>query len=696
MSQPQQQQLQPPRVCLIKLPPHHYLHVLDRNTMVTRLAVGPRTLRCCEHEQVVQGPSRMLVVPPRHYCLVRNPAVRDGASGAVRVDADGQTVLRHGDVEGEVTPFQVVPANEALRLRALRDFEDTCQAGKGKLARRAGDEWLFLGPATYIPRVEVEVVEQRKACIILPNTALRLRASHEFVDGSGRRRIAGEEWIVSDEGAYLPSVDEEVVSTVAAVVLTPRRALHLRAAVTFEDRFGRRHRKGEEWLVRHTDCESFIPDVREEVVADVDVTALSSRQFCVVRNAADEAGVPQLGLRRLIRGPATFFLLPGEAIESIRDVYVLGDNQALRVRCMERFADTEVVRGRARAVERVPGSVWLVRGPCEYVPPLEVAVVEAVSAIVGVEALQLFVFERSTISSSAQDSSSWDARSSSFGSESDTTTPASCGNSKLLRWVALSQRDVENNAQRLVDMCKKAADQGACLAVTTEMALSGYSFWSRSEVDQAAQDLDSSIVLENFKSVARILNMDILLGLPIADRSMGLYYNSAVLVLSTGRLGGHCAKMNHLLESSYNAQSFQAPEPLETSHGFRIYTCMGDEKDIVLKCYGDLAMKLTVDIVVTIGDTTVLRDSDSNSYEFTRLHSCSNDNSGSVTLGSKFVVVNRPYARVALLHGVDFLVPELLKLSGSVRAHSAMLHVVVANNRGKQGIYRAGAFATRR
>jgi major vault protein len=39
---------------------------------------------------------------------------------------------------------------------------------------QAGEEWLFEGPATYIPQVEVEVVENIQAYVLAPNQALRV------------------------------------------------------------------------------------------------------------------------------------------------------------------------------------------------------------------------------------------------------------------------------------------------------------------------------------------------------------------------------------------------------------------------------------------------------------------------------------------------------------------------------------------
>ena len=64
-------------------------------------------------------------------------------------------------------PLRIVRDNAGLRLRALRDFSLPSRSTDGPDGPvplpdkevRAGDEWLFLGPATYIPRVEVEVVD---------------------------------------------------------------------------------------------------------------------------------------------------------------------------------------------------------------------------------------------------------------------------------------------------------------------------------------------------------------------------------------------------------------------------------------------------------------------------------------------------------------------------------------------------------
>ncbi|WP_240038894.1 MULTISPECIES: hypothetical protein [Okeania] len=52
--------------------------------------------------------------------------------------------------------------------------------------------------------------------------------------------------MVREEGAYLPGVDEEIVDTIDAYVLTERQALHLKAKRTFTDIFGQQRKAGYE------------------------------------------------------------------------------------------------------------------------------------------------------------------------------------------------------------------------------------------------------------------------------------------------------------------------------------------------------------------------------------------------------------------------------------------------------------------
>ena len=410
----------------MRIPPYHFLHVLDQNLNVTRVEIGPKTFVRQDHEKVLLGPSKvrttrarwlhstehlpciltgrrrrrrpslplttgqMVVVPPKHYCIIENPVVIDPETRQPVLDEYQQYKLRHADQEVRLTqdpfplypgealvhgpaPLQVVKANTALRLRAQRDVVQT-QADGTEVPRVAGDEWLFPGPATYIPDVSVEVVETITATIIGPNQALRLRARMDCISkGDIKARVAGEEWHVTQPGAYLPGVYEEVVRLENAHVLTEKKALHLKALRTFNDVYGKRRRNGEEWLVTIKDSETHIPHVYEHVVGTVDLITLTNRQYCVVANPVNEDGVPQLGQLKLIKGEKSFFLQPGESLrDGIQDVYVLGEEESLVLRAVEEYED---VQPNGSVVRRKPGDRWTIQGPCEFFPAVQLEVV---------------------------------------------------------------------------------------------------------------------------------------------------------------------------------------------------------------------------------------------------------------------------------------------------------------------------------
>jgi len=325
------------------------------------------------------------MIPPRHYVVIGNPIIRN-KDGQPETDEYNNIRLKHGDEEirdtkepfalypgeqliGKVSPLQVVAANAALRLRCIRDFTDA-----NGVARSAGDEWLFPGPGTYYPSVEVQVVEIIRATIIRENQALKLRARRKLTDQNGSERQAGEEWLIRTAGAYLPGVDEEVVETVKAHVLTDKKALHLRAKRNFVDVFGKQRKAGQEWLVTIDDTETHIPDVYEELVGEVRITTLNNRQYTIVLDPLDQNGKNRLGKKELRKGEISFFLAPGERLENgIQNIHVLDGEEALLLRAKESFSDTSSGKD---AVTRSPGDKWMIQGPCDYIPTIEVEIIE--------------------------------------------------------------------------------------------------------------------------------------------------------------------------------------------------------------------------------------------------------------------------------------------------------------------------------
>ena len=356
---------------------------------------------------LVELVKKMVVVPPRHYVVVDNP-VKRGEDGKEEYDAYGQVKLRHGDSEvrfseepfalfpgerlsGGLQPLQVVKENNALRIRAKRDFVDRyAKDAQGKpIKRRAGEEWMFRGLATYYPQSEEEIAQSVSAVVIKVNQALRLQAKDDCVDYLGKQRKAGESWLVRKEGAYLIGVNEIHQGVIDAIVLSPTLALHLQANVSFVDeKAGGVHRKsGEEWIVTRDQFETYIPDTTETVTKVVHLNILNHRQWCTIQDPLDpETGKNLLGEVKYVRGPTTFFLQPGESFTAaIQDVIVLSPNHACAVHAKESFTDHT-------GKKRNAGDKWLVYGPGEYWPPVQVSITRIATAFISIDALNLHLF----------------------------------------------------------------------------------------------------------------------------------------------------------------------------------------------------------------------------------------------------------------------------------------------------------------
>eukprot|EP01127_Copromyxa_protea_P024609 TRINITY_DN978_c0_g1_i2.p1 TRINITY_DN978_c0_g1~~TRINITY_DN978_c0_g1_i2.p1 ORF type:complete len:357 (+),score=62.69 TRINITY_DN978_c0_g1_i2:159-1073(+) len=296
----------------------------------------------------------MVCIPPEHYAIVHNPVVRD-EHGNVVVNDKGEDKLRHGDEEirfnqdpfhlhfgevcGPITPLPIIKENQAIVLQAKRDFEkgiEDHKANNGKekeedsQPRKAGEKWQLKGPLVYYPTVGVEIVKIVSAIVLGPNRALHLKATDDCNDWKGVPRKAGEEWIVRTVGAYLPEVYEEVVSELTGKVLNYKTGLHIRAKRTFTNEDGIKRKAGDEWLVTWEDTEVYFPGINEAIIQETPLKVLTHNQYCIITNPYDpETRKLRLGATKLQKGPATFFLQPGETISEVKTARILKANQGL-------------------------------------------------------------------------------------------------------------------------------------------------------------------------------------------------------------------------------------------------------------------------------------------------------------------------------------------------------------------------------
>lgn len=138
--------------------------------------------------------------------------------------------------------------------------------------------------------------------------------------------------------------------------------------------------------------EMHLVHVHASLVKEVPITVLSNRQFCVVLDPVID-GKQRIGAQELRQGERKFFLQPGESLrDGIEEVFVLGEDEALLLRCEHQFDDTspssllspsDAVLAKtadtsdnddsaspsdnAAVVARSAGETWMIYGPCECV-----------------------------------------------------------------------------------------------------------------------------------------------------------------------------------------------------------------------------------------------------------------------------------------------------------------------------------------
>jgi major vault protein len=106
-------------------------------------------------------------------------------------------------LEQGIQSVQVLGAEEALLLRAKEAFKDDA------VIRAPGDRWMIYGPCDYIPPVEVEIVEKRRAIPLDENEGIYVR---DITTGKVRD-VVGESYMLKPneelwEKELPPVVDE--------------------------------------------------------------------------------------------------------------------------------------------------------------------------------------------------------------------------------------------------------------------------------------------------------------------------------------------------------------------------------------------------------------------------------------------------------------------------------------------------------
>jgi major vault protein len=104
-------------------------------------------------------------------------------------------------------------------------------------------------------------------------------------------------------------------------------------------------------------------------VSENKIIALNSNQYCYVESPVDKkTGKPMYGLKELRKGEQKFFLLPGEVFLGVEPIMILQEDEALLLKAKNDFKDSKT------GDLRKAGTTWMINGPIDYIPEIEVIV----------------------------------------------------------------------------------------------------------------------------------------------------------------------------------------------------------------------------------------------------------------------------------------------------------------------------------
>jgi predicted amidohydrolase len=126
--------------------------------------------------------------------------------------------------------------------------------------------------------------------------------------------------------------------------------------------------------------------------------------------------------------------------------------------------------------------------------------------------------------------------------------------------------DVPGNLRRLIALTDEAGRAGSKIVVHTEMATSGYSYFSREQIRKVAETIPGNTT-RSLGRIASKYRLYVAVGLPEIDPLTNRFYNSVALIGPTGRLIGKYRKRSHLLESSWASIGEGSIPAFDTPYG---------------------------------------------------------------------------------------------------------------------------------
>lgn len=372
---------------IYNIKPFQYVHILDKNKNIMRLLEGPVNYAIEDHEVIVGEEIKdMIVIPNLYRVIITNPVERD-EKGAIIKDTFGHPKNKWGyteirtrekwsrpfplypnEISTPIEQLEFVQKDHAVHFRAVLPFTD--EDGEHKI----GDEWYIIGNRYYSTRPEARKVREVNSFVLRNLDAYVLEAVRDFTKDKVSR-AAGERWLVKEEGMHMESINEKSISSCPTEIIDDNHALHLKANNTFIDSYGNQRNAGDEYLITRDISNLHCYGVYEEIISLNKRVVLTCDEYVIIENPYNPlTRKNELGKLKQIEGESSFFLYPGEIMRPIQSVYVLTEQDALLLQAIESYKDD-------KNNKVVSGEKWMIKGPCRYVPPIEVRVLESRNVI---------------------------------------------------------------------------------------------------------------------------------------------------------------------------------------------------------------------------------------------------------------------------------------------------------------------------
>lgn len=124
----------------------------------------------------------------------------------------------------------------------------------------------------------------------------------------------------------------------------------------------------------------------------------------------------------------------------------------------------------------------------------------------------------------------------------------------------------EANLRQLLILVEQAAQKGARLITTPEMATTGYCWFDRQEIAPMVETVPGESTAL-FAELAQHYQCYIVLGMPEIDPNTSLYYNSAVLIGPEGVIGCHRKTHPYISEPKWAAAGDSGHQVFDTPLG---------------------------------------------------------------------------------------------------------------------------------